>query len=267
MEAMFRVWTVFFQYQRKHYNKLPLMFLSDVFYWFSTNHPILQTLTESIHVFNNYYIENFHSSLRQQIHGSNMADQIIQEAQIIDQMHGNNSFMNVFAESHNIRYSARQLEYLEKCTTLFLLKLFTDVYRNLGGSKIISFDEHTKPKKYEFPILKTENEIDILPMAWNTSHIPHNDRCCDLEDCIDSCEVGLVLICGHAYHYECFFFKLESQCQYCIDYLSRGIKKNCKAFQKTLESLDKKAKAQDLNKQEATEDIESDDNTSDENFF
>ncbi|RIB23521.1 hypothetical protein C2G38_2171017 [Gigaspora rosea] len=149
-------------------------------------------------------------------------------------MYGNNSFMNMFAESHNIRYSARQLEYLKKRTTLFLLKLFTDIYRNLGGSKIISFDEHSKPKKYKFPILKTEVDIDILPMAWNTLPIPHNNRCCDLEDCVDSCE---------------------------------GIKKNCKAFQETLESLDKKAKAQDSNKQKATEDIESDDNISAKNFF
>ncbi|CAG8762009.1 10271_t:CDS:1, partial [Racocetra persica] len=34
LEAMFRIWTVFHQYQRRHYNKLLLMFLSDVFYWF-----------------------------------------------------------------------------------------------------------------------------------------------------------------------------------------------------------------------------------------
>ncbi|CAG8812799.1 31061_t:CDS:1, partial [Racocetra persica] len=45
LEAMFRIWTVFHQYQQRHYNKLPLMFLSDVFYWFSTDHPISQTLT------------------------------------------------------------------------------------------------------------------------------------------------------------------------------------------------------------------------------
>jgi hypothetical protein len=32
-EAMFRVWAIFYQYNRKNYNKLPLAFLSDVFYW------------------------------------------------------------------------------------------------------------------------------------------------------------------------------------------------------------------------------------------
>ena len=39
-------------------------------------------------------------------------------------MHGSNSFTNVFAENDNMRYSAKQLEYLKKCTALFLLNYF-----------------------------------------------------------------------------------------------------------------------------------------------
>ena len=47
-EAMFRVWDIFYQYHRKNYNKLPLAFLSDTFYWASTNHPLSQVLTDSL---------------------------------------------------------------------------------------------------------------------------------------------------------------------------------------------------------------------------
>jgi hypothetical protein len=110
---MFRIWAVFYQYQRRHYNKLPLMFLSDVFYWISTNYPISQALTDSLHVFNDYFVENFHSSLRRQIQKSSTPEQIIRQARIVDQMRGSNSFINTFADNHNIRYSAKQLEYLE----------------------------------------------------------------------------------------------------------------------------------------------------------
>src|SRR6185369_5885510 len=105
----------------------PLMFLSDVFYWISTHHPISQALTDSLHVFNDYFVENFHSLLRRQIQKSSTPEQIIRQARIIDQMRGSNSFTNTFADNHNIRYSAKQLEYLEKNTALFLLTLFTDV--------------------------------------------------------------------------------------------------------------------------------------------
>ena len=47
-------------------------------------------------------------------------------------------------------------------------------------------------------------------MAWNTAHPPKEDKYCDLEGCVDSCEVGYILICEHAYYFEYFLFKLES---------------------------------------------------------
>ncbi|CAG8797123.1 9206_t:CDS:2, partial [Gigaspora rosea] len=59
---------------------------------------------------------------------------------------------------------------------------------NIGGSKAISSDTSSKPKAYEFPTLKTQVDIDIMSMAWNTARIPRNDRLCDFEDCIDSSE-------------------------------------------------------------------------------
>src|SRR5438128_3113153 len=211
---MFRIWAVFYQYQRRHYNKLPLIVLSDVFYWISTNYPISQALIDSLHVFNDYFVENFHSSLRRQIQKSSTPEQIIRQARIVDQMRGSNSFINIFADNHNIRYSAKQLEYLEKHTALFLLTLFTDVYRNLGRSEVVSADIHLKPKIYDLPMLKTQVDVKILLMAWNTTQISRTDKHCDLEGCTDFCEVGCVLICGHAYHFECFLSKLESCCRY-----------------------------------------------------
>ena len=74
-------------------------------------------------------------------------------------------------------------------------------------------------------------------MAWNTAHPSQNDRYYNFEGCIDSCEIGCILICEYAYHFECFLFKLESQCWYYTDYLISGIESNCKAFQKTLNSF------------------------------
>ncbi len=63
-EIMFHVWAIFYQYQHRYYNKLPLVFLSDIFFWSNTNHPISQVFSDSLRVFNDYYVKNFHSSLR-----------------------------------------------------------------------------------------------------------------------------------------------------------------------------------------------------------
>ncbi|RIB14739.1 hypothetical protein C2G38_2248046 [Gigaspora rosea] len=102
------------------------------------------------------------------------------------------------------------------------------MFHNIDGSKAISSDTSSKPKAYEFPMLKTQVDINIMSMAWNTACIPQNDRFCDFEDCIDSSE------------------------------------KNCKAFQKTLELSDKKAKKKDSDNSEV---IEASDDTSNESFF
>ena len=178
-------------------------------------------------------------------------------------MRGSNSFINTFADNHNIRYSAKQLEYLEKHTALFLLTFFIDVYRNLGRSEVVSADIHLKPKIYDLPMLKTQVDVKILLMAWNTTQIPRTDKHCDLEGCTDSCEVGCVLICGHAYHFECFLSKLESCCRYCTDYLISGIEKNCEAFQKTLNSLGGRVNTDEIVVTKTSDDI----NISGEDIF
>ena len=119
-EAMIRIWTIFYQYQRKNYNKLPLAFLSDVFYWQNIKHLIIETLETSLHIFNDYYVENFHSSIRYQTNSFNTAQQIINQAKIIDQMCSENSFIEVFSKNHNIVYTEKQLDFLEKKLQFFL---------------------------------------------------------------------------------------------------------------------------------------------------
>ena len=75
----------------------------------------------------------------------------------------------------------------------------------------------------------------------------------------------MFLICGHAYHFECFLFKLESCCRYCTDYLKSGIEKNCEAFQKTLNSLGGRVNRDETVFMETS--TSDDNNYSDEDFF
>ena len=129
---MIRIWTIFYRYQRKNYNKLPLAFLSDVFYWQNIRHPIIETFETSLHIFNDYYVENFHSSIRYQTNSFNTAQQIINQAKIIDQMRSENSFIEVFSKNHNIVYMEIQLDFLEKKTAIFLIEFFQNIWKNRG---------------------------------------------------------------------------------------------------------------------------------------
>ncbi|CAH1765184.1 9604_t:CDS:1 [Entrophospora sp. SA101] len=75
-EAMFHAWVLFYRDVCKNYNKVPLAFFSDVFYWFTTHHPMAHTIEQNIHLFNDYYVENF-PSLCLQTNASNSAEQTI----------------------------------------------------------------------------------------------------------------------------------------------------------------------------------------------
>ena len=63
VETVFRIWTFALCWKRKNYNKAPLVFLSDVFYWMDTNYPFLDILQKHLASFNEYYVENTHSQI------------------------------------------------------------------------------------------------------------------------------------------------------------------------------------------------------------
>ena len=80
IESCFRVWVLFLKFQRKNYSKALLMFLSDIFYWQSKNHPILKTMSAELPKFSDASVEIFHSILRRNMEKYLMANQIIKEA-------------------------------------------------------------------------------------------------------------------------------------------------------------------------------------------
>jgi len=44
LESVVRIWVLFQRLRRRNYNKAPLVFLSDVFYWELNNHPMANAL-------------------------------------------------------------------------------------------------------------------------------------------------------------------------------------------------------------------------------
>ncbi|HEY4877459.1 MAG TPA: hypothetical protein VIH86_17910, partial [Puia sp.] len=64
VETVFRIWTFALRWKRKNYNKAPLVFLSDLFYWQDNHHPFADAIKEYLPCFNDYYVENTHSQIR-----------------------------------------------------------------------------------------------------------------------------------------------------------------------------------------------------------
>ena len=132
LESIIKIWILFQRLQRHNYNKAPLIFLSDVFYWTLNEHPILDILKNNLPIFNDYFVENFHSSLRHQTVESNLDKQIIQTAKFIDIERNNEDFKNTFSNTKYSDISKVKLISLEKKVSLFLLSLFDKIYYNIG---------------------------------------------------------------------------------------------------------------------------------------
>ncbi|UZO15892.1 uncharacterized protein OCT59_007302 [Rhizophagus irregularis] len=205
LESTVKIWILVQRLRRHNYNKAPLMFLSDVFYWTSKNHPIINILKNNLPIFNDYFVENFHNSLRHQTAESNSELQIIQKAKIIDAERNNNPFKNSFVNLRNpAKSQIKELKSLEKKVSLFLFSIFDKIHQNIGNTKQINNDRY--PKFY-LPSFDIEVDVKVLPLGWNTQKIPADDKFCDANNCLLSNSIdlsnGIVLLCGHSFHKEC----------------------------------------------------------------
>ena len=111
-------------------------------------------MKNNLPLFNDYFVENFHSSLRYQTTESNSDKQIIQTAKTIDLERDNKGFKDAFINLRNPIISKVKLISLEKKVSLFLLSLFDKIYHNIGktqnnGGKfeLPSFDNNNIDKK------------------------------------------------------------------------------------------------------------------------
>jgi hypothetical protein len=83
IETIFRIWTFALRWKRHNYNKAPLAFLSDIFYWQDTNHPFAEAVKLFLVNFNDYYVENMHSKIRAHTPVNSNVDNIIKQAYVI----------------------------------------------------------------------------------------------------------------------------------------------------------------------------------------
>jgi len=83
IETIFRLWTFALRWRRKNYNKAPLVFLSDYFYWKDNGHPMAEALKLYLVNFNDYFVENLHSRIRANTNTHDSVESIIAQACII----------------------------------------------------------------------------------------------------------------------------------------------------------------------------------------
>ncbi|RIB13059.1 hypothetical protein C2G38_2198933 [Gigaspora rosea] len=211
IESCFRVWVLFFRFHRRNYTKAPLMFLSDIFYWNSKNHSILETISSELPKFSDTPVEIFHSLLRRNTEKFLTLDQIIREARQINYLRFNDDgFKENFVHSSSwavYQYSSRNIETLTQKTACFLLDCFSDIYIRINRRKtafvippqVAKKCPSKKSKKEEsanadnsipIPAMKMEEVwLCHLPLGYSSSYKPRLSGC-DFSNCAITNEIS-----------------------------------------------------------------------------
>ncbi|RIB18016.1 hypothetical protein C2G38_2246035 [Gigaspora rosea] len=158
VETVFRIWMFALHWKRKNYNKAPLIFLSDLFYWKDTDHSFYNTIKTYLPTFNDYYLENTHSRIRANTSPNATADSIIKQAYY---------FQKIF---YNLGRSGPVNDNK------------TDDERNNEGTNERTEENNSKTNKGEN---KKRVDLRCLPTAYSTSYPPQPGLC-------DSCKLPFV---------------------------------------------------------------------------
>ncbi|RHZ82280.1 hypothetical protein Glove_110g21 [Diversispora epigaea] len=224
IETIFRLWTVMRRFGRKNYDKIMLALISDVQYWTSIQHPIINTLRNNLWTFDEYPVENFHSLVRRYTSGKvTCGEWLRRDAMFIDYHRNDNQFAQSFAPKRSYPYTKKKLDLMTKRTAIFFLQFFEKLWINHGKAEKKMEGARIKKPYYYFPPLSKRFPFGAIPLGYHSSHLPNQNKFCDYENCDFIFNTnGIVLICEYAYHEECFD-RIGLKCQYCFDYLSASI--------------------------------------------
>ncbi|CAG8724120.1 13865_t:CDS:1, partial [Cetraspora pellucida] len=220
-ETIFRLWMFMRRCNRKNYDKIMLVFLSDILQWSQNQHPIIDIFYNHLNLLDEYPVENFHSLVRRSTTSKLTNSKTLRRYGIfIDSEKHENKFISNFLKTKEYLFSKPQLDSLVFNSSIFLLNFFTNFYKKQNDFKIIT-NKKNQVEVY-IPTIEKSFEKGILPSAYHTNIIPNNNKLCDLQFCNNINSDIIILLCGHSYHTICFS-NLNFTCDYCFQYYKSSI--------------------------------------------
>ena len=165
-ESLFRCWLMFLVFRRRHYDKAPLIALSNFEYWKSIDHPIVEALFSSLCCFDEYAVENFHSVLRARTKIHDNAERITLAAREIDaRKHDLSNFQAAFVPKRTQFFSYSSIKKLKMKAAEFLTQRFHEIAKNPNSASLVR-----KPKKPNKRVTKW-----VLPHVFGSETTVTND--------------------------------------------------------------------------------------------
>lgn len=171
-DSLLRCWIMFAVFRRRHYDKAPLIGLSNIEHWKTSDHPILTAISSSLSAFDEYPVENFHSLLRARTKEIDDAKKINLAAREIDaRKHELHDFHTTFVPSKKYSYSKKKIQALKLRAAEFLTKKFGCLIANPGQAKQVSKNDKKQQKttKWKLPNLFGSEKVmknEVLPLGY-----------------------------------------------------------------------------------------------------
>ena len=176
-DSVFRAWIMFYCFKWRHYDKAPLIWLSNVLYWQRNRPDIFHTTRPNIILLDDYGIENVHSILWAQTKSYFSVEQLMQKAKAIFASKGEqHNFQSAFTPPKYYAFSSKQLNTLKLKAARILRTLIFKKAEFPGEGKCM-IDEN---------LLGMEKiPGQCLPLSFHTKFPPQAqvDKCCDLPGC------------------------------------------------------------------------------------
>ena len=226
-KAMMQVWVMYFVFQRRHYDKSPLVWLANVAHWRNTNPPLYNLLENSLHVFDEYPVENFHSLIRAQTNAWDTAATIQQRARWIDSTkHNLQHFATYFVPPRQAMLSHNKLRRLKVKSARYLLQVIQSICETpFAGEELQRAPRQRRSEtRWRLPALFGQRVVTnvLLPLGfqWSGHQVlatrlqhhrgqtppfsPNQQLRCDRSGCDQTAESPVSLYsCGHSFHTSC----------------------------------------------------------------
>ena len=150
-QSLVRCWIMFLMFRRRHYDKAPLIALSNVEYWKQVGHPIIISISSVLSAFDEYPVENFHSLLRARTTITDKADRISLKGKEIDsRKHELHDFKSTFVPPRKFAFSRKNIDSLKVKAAEYITVKFANFVQNAGqATKVSSESSHKQRKKCE----------------------------------------------------------------------------------------------------------------------
>ena len=203
-KSMISVWKMFYCFQRRHYNKAPLIWLSNNMFWRNNTENLYDTIYNNVTTITDEYpVENTHSIFRAQTKPHHTPEQLEQKAkEIFASKQEQHHFRSHFTPPKNYTFSRKQLTTLKtsaaKCLTAIFKKI---VLRPSSGLPPATQDY--------LPEVFGDQSFDdqrALPLGFQSKLQPNCNQECDFPACPNkgkSTPWKIFPGCWHSFHENC----------------------------------------------------------------